>query len=136
MPNFAVSDLTEKISESHVVFFSYFSIFSTDQLAEAKKGLEESGNIQNLRKENIELFKENKRLKNELEAAQKLLSDVRESSKERADKDAESIKLLQDTLEARLADIKAVDDELLSKWDLFVRILLTRSLVVLSICFL
>ena len=90
-------------------------VFSADQLAEAKKGLEESGSTQNLRKENIELFKENERLKGELEASQKLLSDTRKASKEQADRDAESIKLLQDTLEARLAEIKAVDDELLSK---------------------
>ena len=55
--------------KGHVVFLSSFFVFSTDQLAEAKKALEDSGNAQNLRKENIELFKENERLKNELEAA-------------------------------------------------------------------
>ena len=102
--------------EGHVIFLlSSFFVFSTDALAEAKKALEESGNAQNLRKENIELFKENERLKGELEATQKLLSEVRESSKERADRVSESIRLLQDTLEARLSEIKAIDDELLSK---------------------
>ena len=105
----------KNLLESHVIYLSSFFVFSTDQLAEAKKGLEESGNVQNLRKENIELFKENERLKGELEATQKLLSETRESSKKQADRDAESIKLLQDTLEARLAEIKAVDDELLCK---------------------
>lgn len=101
--------------ESHLICLSSLFVFSADQLAEAKKGLEESGNAQNLRKENVELFKQNERLKGELEASQKLLSDTRKASKEQADRDAESIKLLQDTLEARLAEIKAVDDELLSK---------------------
>ena len=112
----SVSDLSVNSLEGHVIFLIHlFFVFSTDSLAEAKKALEDSGNAQNLRKENIELFKENERLKGELEATQKLLSEVRESSKDRADKDSESIRLLQDTLEARLTEIKAVDDELLSK---------------------
>ena len=101
--------------ESHLICLSSLFVCSADQLAEAKKGLEESGNAQNLRKENIELFKENERLKGELEASRKLLSETRKASQEQADRDAESIKLLQDTLEARLAEIKAVDDELLSR---------------------
>ena len=105
----------KNIFKGHVAFLSSFFRLFYRSTCRAKKALEDSGNAQNLHKENIELFKENERLKNELEAAQKLLSDVRESSKERADRDAESIKLLQDTLEARLAEIKAVDDDLLSK---------------------
>ena len=115
MPIFAVSDLSERFHGNSLDICLSSLFFSADQLAEAKKGLEESGNAQNLRKENIELFKENKRLKDELEASRKLLSEARKLSKEQADRDAESIKLLQDTLEARLAEIKAVDDELLSR---------------------
>ena len=116
MLSFAVNDFFRRtILKSAFYFFSSFFVFSTDHLAEAKKGLEESGNAQNLRKENLELFKENERLKGELEAAQKLVSDIQKSSEERAKKDAESIRLLQDTLDARLSEIKAVDDDLLSK---------------------
>ena len=50
------------------------------------------------------LFKENQKLKEDLETA-----------KAKADQDARSISLLQDNLEARLAETKAVHDELLSK---------------------
>ena len=122
--------------ESHLICLSSLFVFSADQLAEAKKGLEESGNAHNLRKENIELFKENGRLKGELEASQKLLSETRKASKERADRDAESVKLLQDTLEARLAEIKAVDDELLSRiLDFPLLFNLLEVLVALSLCF-
>src|SRR4051812_13383428 len=61
-----------------------------------------------LRMENVELFKENKALKDELEATQKLLADVRKSAKDQADRDAESIRVLQD------------NNELLSKYSIFV----------------
>ena len=64
----------------------------------------ETGNIQNLHNENIALFKENQKLKEDLETA-----------KAKADQAARSISLLQDNLEACLAETKAVDDELLSK---------------------
>ena len=80
--------------ESHLICLSSLFVFSADQLAEAKKGLEEFGNAHNLRKENVELFKENERLKGELEASRKLLSEARKSSKEQANTDAESVKLL------------------------------------------
>ena len=90
-------------------------LYFADQLDEAKKSLEESGNIRGLRNENLALFKENERLRSELETSQKLLAETRKASQEQAERDAESIKLLQDTVEARLGDIQAVDDELLSK---------------------
>ena len=81
----------------------------------AKRALAESGNAQNLRNENLELFKENQKLKDDLDAAQKLLAEIQKAAKEQADRDAECIRLLQDNLEARLAETQAVDDELLSK---------------------
>ena len=65
----------------------------------------ETGNIQNLHNENISLFKENQKLKEDLEVA-----------KAKADQDAKSISLLQDNFEARLDETKAVDNELLSKY--------------------
>ena len=61
------------------------------------------------------MFQENRKLKSDLESAQKLLETTQSKAKEQAEKDAESIRLLQDTLEARLAEMKAVDDQLLSK---------------------
>ena len=88
---------------------------STDALTEAKEALATVGNAEILRKENQELFQENRKLKFELESAQKLLETTQSRAKEQADRDAESIRLLQDTLEARLAEMKAVDDQLLSK---------------------
>ena len=88
---------------------------ATDAHAEAKEALATVGNAEILRKENQELFQENRKLKSELESAQKLLETTQSRAKEQADRDAESIRLLQDTLEARLAEMKAVDDQLLSK---------------------
>ena len=61
------------------------------------------------------LFKDNQKLKEELEAIETILTDTQKSAKEQADRDAESIHLLQDSLEARLAETTAMDDELLSK---------------------
>ena len=61
------------------------------------------------------MFQENRKLKSDLESAQKLLESTLSKAKEQAEKDAESVRLLQDTLEARLAEMKAVDDQLLSK---------------------
>ena len=90
-------------------------IFSTDALAEAKEALANVGNAEILRKENQELFQENRKLKSDLESAQKLLETTHIKAKEQAERDAESIRLLQDTLEARLAEMKAVDDQLLSE---------------------
>ena len=88
---------------------------STDALAEAKEALANVGNAQILREENQELFQENRKLKSDLESAQKLLETTQNKAKEQAERDAESIRLLQDTLEARLAEMKAVDDQLLRK---------------------
>ena len=88
---------------------------STGALAEVKEALATVGNAEILRKENQELFQENRKLKSDLESAQKLLETTQSKAKEQAEKDAESIRLLQDTLEARLAEMKAVDDQLLSK---------------------
>ena len=90
-------------------------VISTDALAEAKEALANVGNAEILRKENQELFQENRKLKSDLESAQKLLESTLSKAKEQAEKDAESVRLLQDTLEARLAEMKAVDDQLLSK---------------------
>ena len=89
-------------------------VISTDALAEAKEALANVGNPEILRKENQE-FQENRKLKSDLESAQKLLESTLSKAKEQAEKDAESVRLLQDTLEARLAEMKAVDDQLLSK---------------------
>ena len=88
---------------------------STDALAEAKEALANVGNAQILREENQELFQENRKLKSDLESAQKLLESTLSKAKEQAEKDAESVRLLQDTLEARLTEMKAVDDQLLRK---------------------
>ena len=85
-------------------------IISTDALAEAKEALANVGNAEILCKENQELFQENRKLKSDLESAQKLLESTLSKAKEQAEKDAESIRLLQDTLEARLAEMKAVDE--------------------------
>ena len=90
-------------------------VISTDALAEAKEALANVGNAEILRKENQELFQENRKLKSDLESAQKLLESTLSKAKEQAEKDAESVRLLQDTLEARLTEMKAVDDQLLSK---------------------
>ena len=106
-------------------------------LAEAKRALAETGDVQNLRRENLALFKDNQKLKGELEATQLFLAETRKSAKEQADRDAESISLLQDNLEARLAETKAVDDELLSKYIAFHPVPLNRIFLILfvfSIC--
>ena len=89
------------------------SAVSTDALAEAKVALADTGNAQVLRTENQELYKENRQLKTDLESAQKLLAQ--KTAREQAERDAESIRLLQDNLEARLVETKAVDDDLLRK---------------------
>ena len=88
---------------------------STDALAAAKEALADTGNAQVLRTENQELYKENRQLKTDLESAQKLLEATQKAAREQAERDAESIRLLQDNLEARLAETKAVDDQLLRK---------------------
>ena len=88
---------------------------STDALAEAKEALANVGNALILRETNQELFQENRKLKLDLESAQKLLETTQSRAKEQAERDAENIRLLQDTLEARLAEMKAVDDQLLRK---------------------
>ena len=88
---------------------------SADALAEAKEALANVGNAQILREENQEMFQENRKLKSDLESAQKLLETTQRAAKDQAEKDAESIRLLQDNLEARLAETKAVDDQLLRK---------------------
>ena len=67
------------------------------------------------------LFKENPKLTENLEAARKQIAETQKSAKEQANRDAESIRLLQDNLEARLIEIQAVDKELLGK--LFFQIL-------------
>ena len=79
-------------------------VISTDALAEAKESLANVGNAQILREENQELFQENRKLKSDLESAQKLLETTQSRAKEQAERDAENIRLLQDTLEARLAE--------------------------------
>ena len=91
------------------------SAIPTDALAEAKAALADTGNVQVLCTENQELYKENRQLKTDLESAQKLLETAQMTVREQAEKDAESIRLLQDNLEARLAEMKAVDDHLLRK---------------------
>ena len=79
-------------------FLDYFHFaISTDALAEAKEALANVGNAEILRKENQELFQENRKLKSDLESAQKLLETTQSKAKEQAEKDAESIRLLQDT---------------------------------------
>ena len=88
---------------------------SADALAKAKEVLANVGNAQIHREENQELFQENRKLKSELESAQRLLESTQRAAKDEAEKDAESIRLLQDSLEARLAETKAVDDQLLRK---------------------
>ena len=93
--------------------------FSIDALAEAKRALAESGDVQNLRRENLALFNDNQKLKGELEATQLSLTETQKSAKEQADRDAESICLLQDSLEARLVETTAMDNELLSKYKSF-----------------
>ena len=65
--------------------------------------------------ENLELFKENKQLKLDLESTQKLLEDTQKGAKDQAERDAKSIRLLQDNLEARLVETKAVNNDLVSK---------------------
>ena len=88
---------------------------STDALAEAKEALADTGNAQILRAENQELYQENRELKSDLESAQRLLETTQKAARDQAERDAESIRLLQDNLEARLAETKAVDDQLLRK---------------------
>ena len=51
----------------------------------------------------------------DLESAQRRLETTQRAAKDQAEKDAESIRLLQDNLEARLDETKAVDDQLLRK---------------------
>ena len=96
-------------------YYSFLSAFSTDALAEEKRDLADSGNVETLRTENLELYKENKQLKVDLEATQKLLADTQKAAKDQAEQDAESIRLLQGNLEARLAETEVIDDGLLSK---------------------
>ena len=79
----------------------------------------ETSDVQNLRSENLALFKDNQKLKEELEAIKTILAETQKSAKAQAERDAESIHLLQDSLEARLAETTAVDDELLSKCKAF-----------------
>ena len=115
---------------------SYFA-WSTGALAEAKKALVDTADVQNLRNENLALFKDYQKLKEELETTQLSLAETRKSAKEQADREAESISLLQDNLEARLAEPKAVDDELLSKYSACHPVPLTRICLILfafSIC--
>ena len=88
---------------------------STDALAEVKEALADTGNAQILRVENQELFQENRKLKSDLESAQKLLETTQKAARDQAERDVESIRLLQDNLEARLAETKAVDDQLRHK---------------------
>ena len=97
----------------------------------------DTGDVQNLRNENLALFKDYQKLKEELEATQLSLAETRKSAKEQADRDAESISLLQDNLEARLAETKAVDDELLRKYNAFHPVPLNRICLisfVFSVC--
>ena len=54
----------------------------TDALAEAKEALANVGNAQILREENQELFRENRKLKSDLESAQKLLETTQSRAKE------------------------------------------------------
>ena len=91
------------------------SAFPTDALSEAKAALADTGNAQVLRTENQELYKMNRQLKIDIESTRKLLEAAQKAAREQAEKDAESIRLLQDNLEARLVETKAVDDDLPSK---------------------
>ena len=105
---------------------SHLFAFSTDALAEVKKALAATGDIQNLRRENLALFKDNQKLKEDLEATKMTLAETQKSAKEQADRDAESIRLLQDNLEARLAETTAIDNELLSKRRVFLLLTLLK----------
>ena len=105
---------------------SHLFAFSTDALAEAKKALAATGDIQNLRRENLALFKDNQKLKEDLEATKMTLAETQKSAKEQADRDTESIRLLQDNLEAHLAETTAIDDELLSKCRVFLLLTLLK----------
>ena len=74
-------------------YLRYIWLFSTDALAEAKEALANGCNAQILREENQELFQENRKLKSDLESAQKLLKTTQSRAKEQAERDAENIRL-------------------------------------------
>ena len=65
-----------------VPYSSSFSPNSTGALTEARKALAETGDIENLRNENLALFKENQKLAEDLEVAKKQVSETQKSAKE------------------------------------------------------
>lgn len=96
-----------------VFFFSHPRFLAA--LAEAKKTLAESGNASSLREENLQLNKENQKLREDLKAVQKALRDLEANSSAQAEKDAKVISDLTTALDRRLEEVTILDHEILGK---------------------
>src|SRR5664279_1064470 len=84
-------------------------------IAEAKELVANGGNAQQLREENLALFKQNEKTLRDLKACQKALRDSDAKAKSQAEKDAQTIKELQDSLNLRLDEISALDQHILGE---------------------
>src|SRR5664279_5451964 len=82
-------------------------------IAEAKELVANGGNAQQLREENLTLYKEKEKALQDLKAFQKALRDSDAKAKAQAEKDAQTIKELQDSLNLRLDEITALDRHIL-----------------------
>src|SRR5664279_4393647 len=91
-------------------------------IAEAKELVANGGNTQQLREENISLYKEKEKVLHDLKACQKALRDSEAKAKEQAEKDAQTIQELQDSLNLRLDEIAALDEQILGKFLPFSRL--------------
>src|SRR5664279_4995691 len=84
-------------------------------IAEAKELVANGGNAQQLREENLTLFKQNEKTLQDLKACQKAFWDSDAKAKAQAEKDAQTIKELQDSLNLRLDEIAALDQHILGE---------------------
>src|SRR5664279_772297 len=84
-------------------------------IAEAKELVANGGNTQQLREENLTLFKENEKTLQDLKACQRVLRDSDAKAKAQAEKYAQTIKELQDSLNLRLDEITVLDRHILGE---------------------
>ena len=85
-------------------------------IAEAKEVVANGGNAQQLREENLTLYKEKEKALQDLKASQRALRDAEAKAKEQAEKNAQTIAELQDSLNLRLDEITALDKHILGKF--------------------
>ena len=84
-------------------------------IAEAKELVANGGNAQQLREENLTLYKEHEKTLQDLKACQRALRDAEAKAKEQAERNAQTIKELQDSLNLRLDEITALDRHILGE---------------------